>query len=82
MVVVVARYAPRGNFMGRFAENVHRQNYGGNELNFFRMYKCSSIYNLVKYSPAFNLIKDFLLEFKEFAKVYERKRIFQCVQQC
>eukprot|EP00112_Aurelia_sp_Birch-Aquarium-sp1_P022647 Seg6460.2 transcript_id=Seg6460.2/GoldUCD/mRNA.D3Y31 product="Protein PRY1" protein_id=Seg6460.2/GoldUCD/D3Y31 len=28
MVVVVARYAPRGNFMGRFAEHVHRQNYG------------------------------------------------------
>ena len=69
MVVVVARYAPRGNFMGRFAENVHRQNYGGKELNFFCMYKCPSIYNLIKYSPAYNLIKDFSPGFKEFAKV-------------
>ena len=29
IVVVVARYAPAGNFMGRFGENVFRQKFGG-----------------------------------------------------
>ena len=29
IVVVVARYTPQGNFMGRFGENVLRQKSGG-----------------------------------------------------
>ena len=78
MVVVVARYAPRGNFMGRFAENVHRQTYGGNELSFFCMNVqiFIDIYNLIKCFAAFNLMKKFVLEFTEFTKVYEWKGTF------
>ena len=81
IVVVVARYAPAGNFMGRFGENVFRQKVGGIAIAPKHHCLCSSLIFLIS-SEQFYICKSTIHIVSNRLKCTVCLRLSQCLGKC